>query len=88
MGSYASADRQDRWKAVTAVALVHVALGAVILSGLDVKIVRQAVERMQTFDIAIPEPPPPPPPPPPEQRPQQQRPDEGAPETKPSPSPV
>lgn len=63
MGSYASADRQDRAKAMTGVALVHVALGAVILSGLDVKIVRNAVERMQTFDIAIPEPPPPPPPP-------------------------
>ncbi len=88
MGSYASADRTDRWKAITAVALVHAALGAVILSGLDVRIVRVAIERMQTIDIALPEPPPPPPPPPPERRPREQKADEGAPEKAPAPSPV
>lgn len=87
--TYRNADRGERWKAVTAVALVHVALGAVILNGLDVRIVRQAVERMQTFDIELPKPPPPPPPPPPpEQRPREQKADEGAPEKKPAPSPV
>lgn len=67
MASYRARDRQDKAKAIAGVALVHVALGAVILSGLDVKIVRQAAERLQTFDI-IPEAPPPPieePPPPP-----------------------
>ena len=88
MGSYTSADRHDRWKAITAVALVHVGLCAVILTGLDVRIVRVAVERMQTFDIPLPKPPPPPPPPPPEQKPKQEKADEGAPEKKPAPAPV
>ena len=67
MASYRAGGRQDRAKALAAVALVHVALGAVILSGLDVRIVEQAVDRLQTFDIT-PEAPPPPieePPPPP-----------------------
>lgn len=67
MGSYRTTPPNDRAKALAGVALVHVALGAVILSGLDVRIVRQAVERLQTFDIT-PEAPPPPieePPPPP-----------------------
>ena len=40
-------------------------LGAVILSGLNVEIVRQAVDRLETFDIPLPEIPPPLPPPPP-----------------------
>ena len=88
MGSYRSADRNERWKAIAAVAVVHVALGAVILSGLNVTIVHRAVERMQMFDIALPKPPPPPPPPPPEQRPKEREAAEGAPEKKPSPAPV
>jgi protein TonB len=54
-----SADRPDQAKAIAAVVAVHAALAFVILSGLDVRDVRQAVERMTT--IAINEPPPPPP---------------------------
>ncbi len=90
MSSYRGSGKQDRAKAIAAVTLVHLALGAVILSGLNVEIVRQAVERMQTFDIPLPKPPPPPPPPPPprEQRPREQKSDPGAPEKKPAPSPV
>lgn len=88
MSSYSGSGTQDRAKAIAAVTLVHLALGAVILSGLNVEIVRQAVERMQTFDIALPEPPPPPPPPPPEQRSSEQKPNQGAPEKAPAPSPV
>jgi protein TonB len=89
MGSYASADGPTRWKAITAVALVHVALGAIILNGLNVSIVRQAVERMQTFDIPLPKPPPPPPPPPPpKEQPRERQADEGAPEKKPALSPI
>ena len=78
MSSYRGSGKEDRTKAITAVVLVHVALGAVILNGLNVNIVARTVERLQTFDIAIPDPPPPPPPPPPpEQRPEQKRPNEG-----------
>lgn len=62
--AYRSEDRRDRWKAISAVLLVHVVLGAVILSGLNVNIVRGAVERLETFDVSLPEVPPPPPPPP------------------------
>lgn len=87
MSSYRGSGGQDRAKAIAAVAIVHVALGGVILNGLNVSIIRQAAERLQTFDIAIPDPPPPPPPPP-EQRPVEQKPEEGAPEKAPAPAPV
>lgn len=60
MSSYgATADRSDQAKAIAAVIAIHAVLAFVILSGLDVRNVRQAVERMTT--IAISEPPPPPP---------------------------
>lgn len=60
MSSYrGSADRPDQAKAIAAVVAVHAALAFVILSGLDVRSVHQAVELMTT--IAISEPPPPPP---------------------------
>lgn len=74
--AYRSEDRSDQWKAAVAVVLVHVALGAVIITGLNVEIISRAVERLETFDIALPQDPPPPPPPPP---PRQARQDEGAP---------
>jgi len=70
MASYRTTPRNDRAKALAGVVLVHAALGAVILSGLDVKIVHQAVERLQTFDIT-PEAPPPPPESPPPPRPEE-----------------
>jgi len=88
MSSYRGGGRQDRAKAIAAVALIHVALGAAILTGLNVQIAARTVERLQTFDIAIPKPPPPPPPPPPKERPREERADEGAPEKAPAPSPV
>ena len=61
--AYRYADRSDRWKAITAVLAVHVVLGAVILSGLNVEISRKVAERLETFNIRIPEPPPEEPPP-------------------------
>ncbi|HYI42755.1 MAG TPA: energy transducer TonB [Sphingomicrobium sp.] len=88
MSSYRGSGRQDRVKAIAAVAIIHVALGAAIVTGLNVEIVRNTVERLRTFDIAIPKPPPPPPPPPPEEQPRDAKADEGAPEEAPAPSPV
>jgi protein TonB len=60
MSSYrGTADRPDKAKAIAAVVAIHAALAFVIVSGLDVRNVRQVVDRMTT--IAISEPPPPPP---------------------------
>jgi protein TonB len=68
---------------------VHVVLAAVILSGLNVRMVREAVERMQTIDIREPPPPPPPPKPPPEApKPQQMKKPEGPPARKAEASPI
>ena len=64
MGYDRGADTPDRLKAMIAVGAVHVALGAAILTGLDVDTVSRAVERLSTFDIAVPAPEPPPQPPP------------------------
>ncbi|QIL02967.1 hypothetical protein G7078_09370 [Sphingomonas sinipercae] len=88
MSSYQATDRNGRWKAIAAVAAVHALLGAVILSGLNVRLVHQAVERMSTFDVIVPKPPPPPPPPPSKEQPRPKPSSAGAPEKKPSPSPV
>ncbi|HJP69641.1 MAG TPA: TonB family protein [Sphingomicrobium sp.] len=61
MSSYSGiADRPDRAKAIAAVVVVHVALALVILSGLNVKRVGQAVDQLTTT-IEIREEPPPPP---------------------------
>lgn len=83
-----TADRPDQAKAVAAVLLVHAALAFVILSGLNVRSVSQAVEQLKTFNF---EPPPPPPPvPPPERplpRPIMEKP-QGAPAKKAEPTPV
>jgi periplasmic protein TonB len=70
--AYRSEDKSDRWKAIAGVLLVHVVLGAAILTGLNVNMAGEAVERLETFDVSIPEAPPPPPPPPPEQAQEQQ----------------
>lgn len=67
MAYYRSAQTPDRLKAMVAVAAVHVALGAAILSGLDVDTVTRAVDQLKMIDIAPERPPPPlrePPPPP------------------------
>jgi len=77
----------DRAKAVAAVVAVHAALAFVILSGLNVRVVNEAVERLKTFNLE--QPPPPPPPPPPQQRlePRMKKP-AGAPAKKAEPAPV
>ena len=46
MGSYRSTAKEDRAKALAGVLLVHVALGAVILTGLNVRMVQHARERL------------------------------------------
>jgi protein TonB len=75
--AYRAEERSDRWKAMLGAVAVTGVLGTVILSGLNVKIISEAVDRLETFDIPLPriEPPPPPPPPPPKQAEEQ----EGAP---------
>jgi protein TonB len=82
-----TADRPDRAKAIAAVVAVHVALAAAILTGLNVQVVSQAVERLTTINIREP-PPPPPKPPPPEPKPQQAKKPAGAPAKKAEASPV
>ena len=58
--AYRAADNPDRMKALGGVAVVHIALAAIILSGLTVRTVSQNVERLKTFDIREVPPPPPP----------------------------
>ena len=89
MSSYrGTADRPDQAKAAVAVIAVHAALAFVILTGLNVGIVNQAVERLKTFNLEQPPPPPPvQPPPKPRPRPKQVKP-EGAPAKKAEPTPV
>lgn len=63
-------------------------LGAGVISGLDVKMVGQAVERLQSFDLTLPRPPQPNPPPP-RPRPRQAKPNRPAPAApKASPNPM
>ena len=89
MSSYrGTADRPDKAKAIAAVMLVHVLLGAAILTGLNVRTVSQTVERLVTFEIREPPPPPPVPPPPPQPKPKQAKLDEGAAGKKANPSPI
>ena len=64
MGAYQSAENPDRAKAIAGVALVHVALGALILSGLTVSTIAQKSEALKVFDIREDVPPPPIEPPP------------------------
>lgn len=89
MSSYrGTAGRPDQAKAIAAVVAVHIALAFVILTGLNVRSVSEAVERLNTFNL---EPPPPPPPlqPPPRPQPHQSvKSPEGAPAKKAEPTPV
>lgn len=89
MSSYqGSAGGPDRARAVAAVVAVHAALAFVILSGLNVRVVSGAVDRLKTFNLEQP-PPPPPPPPPPRLRPEpQMKKPAGAPAKKAEPAPV
>jgi len=63
LGYFRATDGADRAKAIAAVALVHLALAAVILSGLNVRMIAERIDALETFDIRAPEPPPQPPPP-------------------------
>jgi protein TonB len=64
MGSYSGrVDGKGRASAIAGVALVHVALAAIILSGLNVDTVRRAIETVTTLDVIQPPKPTPPPPP-------------------------
>jgi protein TonB len=83
----ATADRPDKAKAIAAVVAVHVALAAIILTGLNVRMVSQAVEQLKTFDVTEP-PPPPPVPPPPKPKPAQAKREAGAPAKRAEPSPI
>lgn len=87
MSGYAATNRHDRWKAIAAAVAVNGALGLMILTGLNVRMVSQAVERLKTFDIRLP-PPPPPPPPPAARRPQPAKKPQGAPAKAAQPTPV
>ena len=86
MGYYQPADRSDRAKAIAAVALVHVALAAVILSGLNVRTIAVKIDVLDTFDVF--DVPPQPEPPPPMEQAQRAREEEGAAGKKAEPTPV
>lgn len=79
MGSYSgNLGQPDRTKAVAAVAIVHAAIALIILTGLNVPVVRSAVEHMTTITIVEP-PVPPPLVPPPAPIPDRARMEQGAP---------
>ena len=88
MSSYrGSAEGPDQAKAIAAVVAVHLALAFVILSGLNVRSVSEAVARLKTFNLQ--QPPPPAPPPPRQPRPHEaMKKPEGAAAKKAEPSPV
>jgi len=82
-----TAEGTDQAKAITAVVAVHLALAFVILTGLNVRSMSEAVERLKTFNLQ--QPPPPLPPPPPHRRPQEtMKKPEGATAKRAEPSPV
>lgn len=89
MAAYRATEQNDRAKALAGVLLVHVALGAVILTGLNVQVVHRAVEQLKTFNIdEKPPPPPAPPPPPTREQAQKAKEEEGAAGKKAEPTPV
>lgn len=90
MGSYSgNLGTPDRTRAITAVVAVHVALAFVILSGLNVNMVRRAVDQLKVISLQEPPPPPPVQPPPrPTPKPQAAKRAEGAAAKRAEPSPV
>jgi protein TonB len=86
MATYGGTERTERAKALAGVILVHLALGAIVISGLNVRFVQHAVDSLQTFDIKDVVPPPPPPPPP--ARSQKAKEEAGAPAKKANPTTV
>ena len=83
--AYQASHKPDRIKALAGVVAVHVALGAVILTGLNVRTVATTIDRLRTFDITEL---PPPPPPPPSPTPERAKEKEGAAAKKALPTPV
>ena len=75
--AYVAGDRKDRWKAMAGAIAVTSILGAGILTGLNVRMVGKAIERLQTIDITLPKPPQPEPLP--KEQPKQAKKDESAP---------
>ena len=73
-----TAPRPDKAKAIGGVLLVHAGLAALIVGGLNVRLVQQSIERLTTFDIEAPKPPPPPPTPPPQKQSERAKDEEGA----------
>lgn len=90
MSTYSgTAGRQDQAKAIAAVVAVHAALAFMILSGLNVRVVSEAVSALKTFNLELPPPPPPVPPPPPRRQPlQAEKKLQGAPSRKAKASPI
>lgn len=86
MGAYRAADPSDRVKAIAAVAVVHVALAAIILSGLNVRTIAARIDSLKAIDITIDLPKPEPPPP--MQKSDRAREEEGAAGKKAEPTPV
>ena len=79
MGSYSgNLGQPDRTRAAAGVIVVHLALAAIIVAGLNVTVIRHAVEQMTIITIAEP-PPPPPREPPPALRPERAKQAPGAP---------
>ena len=87
MGTYSATPGNDRAKALVGVLLVHVVLGIIILTGLNVRNVRQVVESLKTFDVTE-KLTPPPPPPPPREKAERARNEQGAAGKKAEPTPV
>ncbi len=77
--------RVDRAKAIAAVAAIHIALAALILSGSRVVPTTSGQAPIQLIDVTLPPPPPPPPPPEPAAKPDR---DEGVAGKKADPSPI
>lgn len=89
MSSYSgSANRPDKARAIAAVVAVHAGLAVMILAGLNVRNVRDAVERLQMIDVREPPPPPRQPPPPPAPKPQAAKREAGAPAKRAEASPI
>lgn len=85
MASYRATFAEDRAKALAGVLLVHLALGIVILTGLNVRNVQQLTDSLKTFDVDEERAPPPPPP---SEAAQRSKDREGAAGKKPEPSPI
>jgi protein TonB len=83
-----TADRPDQAKAIAAVVAVHAALALVILSGLNVRMVRETVDQLTTIAINQPPPPRPVQPPKPAPKPQAMKKPEGASAKQAEPTPV